>query len=200
MRTLPQRRVLDTTGVVSRASVSPWRPSLHWGTWYHLAVPRARRAGRTGSIRSKIRCGSGFPGKPDLDTILGLFPRTTGEPAFDPDEIAAKAKSLRTSPEVNTGHPFLDLSVRTGLAHIDATFEGDHPKYGVGVYDRPEHDGFPPTIIAAIDALSAWGLNERAAQAVSLLADDFRPGRREHRLLRPVDQRVWTVVAHGPIA
>jgi len=104
-----------------------------------------------------------FPGKPDLDTILGLFPRTTSEPAFDPEEIAAKAKGLRTSPEINTGHPFLDLSVRTGLAHIDATFDGDRPKYGVGVYERPEHDGFPPTIIATIDALSAWGLNERAA-------------------------------------
>ncbi|MBN2294277.1 MAG: hypothetical protein JXM70_17750 [Pirellulales bacterium] len=105
-----------------------------------------------------------FPGKPDLDTILGLFARTTGEPAFDPDEIAAKAKTLRTSPQINTGHPFLDLSVRTGLAHIDATFDGDHPKYGVGTYKQARHDGFPPTIIAAVDALSAWGLNTRAAQ------------------------------------
>ncbi len=104
-----------------------------------------------------------FPGKPDLDTILGLFPRTSGEPAFDPDEIASKAAKLQTTPEINTGHPFLDLSVRTGLAHIDATFDGDHPRYGVGVYARPEHDGFPPTIIAAVDALSAWGLHERAA-------------------------------------
>ena len=26
------------------------------------------------------------------------------------------------------------------------------------------HDGFPPTIIAAVDALSAWGMNRRAAQ------------------------------------
>ncbi len=104
-----------------------------------------------------------FPAKPDLDTILGLFARTTGEPAFDPGEIAAKAKTLRTSPQINTGHPFLDHSVRIGLAHIDATFDGDHPKYGVGVYEQPRHDGFPPTIIAAIDALSTWGLNARAA-------------------------------------
>ena len=42
--------------------------------------------------------------------------------------------------------------------------KGDHPKYGIGVYEKPEHDGFPPTIIATIDALSAWGLNERASQ------------------------------------
>lgn len=104
-----------------------------------------------------------FPGKPELDTILGLFPRTTSEPAFDPAEIAAKAKTLQTTPQINTGHPFLDLSVRIGLGHIDATFDGDRPRYGVGVYERPEHDGFPPTIIATIDALSSWGLNQRAA-------------------------------------
>ena len=47
---------------------------------------------------------------------------------------------------------------------MDATFEGDHPKYGVGAYAGDEHDGFPPTIIAAVDALSSWGLGERAAQ------------------------------------
>jgi hypothetical protein len=105
-----------------------------------------------------------FPGKPDLDTILGLFPRTTGQPAFDPELIAQKAKDLRTSPPVNIGHPFLDQCVKIGLAHIDATFQGDHPKYGVGAYANSVHDGFPPTIIAAADALSAWGMNARAAQ------------------------------------
>jgi hypothetical protein len=67
-------------------------------------------------------------------------------------------------PEVNTGEPFLDLSVKTALAHIDATFQGDHPKYGVGEYGRNCHDGFPPVIIATVDALSAWGLHGRAVQ------------------------------------
>ena len=105
-----------------------------------------------------------LPGKPDLDKVLALFPRTTGQPAFDPGVIAANIAKLRPTPAVNTGHPFLDLSVKTGLAHIDATFRGDHPKYGVGVYAKDAHDGFPPTIIAAVDALSAWGLNRRAAQ------------------------------------
>jgi len=103
-------------------------------------------------------------GTPDLDQILGLFPRQHGEPAFDQRVIQANIKKLKTNPTVNTGHPFLDLSIKTGLAHIDATFQGDHPKYGVGVYSQIEHDGFPPTIIAAVDALSAWGLNTRAAQ------------------------------------
>jgi len=103
-------------------------------------------------------------GKPDLDSILGMFPRTTGEPAFDPREITERAKQISTTPKIKTGHPFLDRSIRVGLAHIDATFQDDHPKYGVGVYAQQRHDGFPPTIIAAIDALSAWGLGVRAAQ------------------------------------
>jgi len=106
----------------------------------------------------------GTAGIPDLDTILALFPRTTGKPAFDPGLIAENIKRLNPRPAINTGHPLLDLSVKTGLAHIDATFQGDHPKYGVGTYKADQHDGFPPTIIAAVDALSAWGLNERAAR------------------------------------
>ena len=105
-----------------------------------------------------------FSGPPDLDRILALFPRTQGPPAFDPQQITENIAKLHTSPAVNTGHPFLDLSVKTGLAHIDATFRGDHPKYGVGTYAQDIHDGFPPTIIAAVDALSAWGLTHRAAQ------------------------------------
>jgi len=103
-------------------------------------------------------------GVPDLDQILGLFPRQQGKAAFDPRVIQANIKKLKTTPEINTGHPFLDLSIKTGLAHIDATFQGDHPKYGVGTYGQVEHDGFPPTIIAAVDALSAWGMNIRASQ------------------------------------
>jgi len=103
-------------------------------------------------------------GKPELDAIMALFPRTTGDPAVDPRVIADNVRRLKTTPAIETGHPFLDLSVKVGLAHIDATFEGDRPKYGVGTYAQDRHDGFPPTIIAAVDALSAWGLNGRAAQ------------------------------------
>ena len=93
-----------------------------------------------------------------------LYPRTTGEPAFDPKLIAANIAKLKTNPRVDTGHPLLDLSVKTGLAHIDATFQGDYPKYGVGVYAQANGDGFPPTIIAAVDALTAWGIHARAAR------------------------------------
>ena len=104
-----------------------------------------------------------IPGEPALDQILMLFPPVTGKPAFDPQLIAENIKRLRPVPAIDTGHPFLDLSVKTGLAHIDATFRGDHPKYGVGVYASERGDGFPPTIIAAVDALTAWGMHARAA-------------------------------------
>jgi hypothetical protein len=114
-----------------------------------------------------------FVGKPDLDRVLSLYPRPAGPPAFDPALIAEKVAKLKTKPAVNTGHPFLDLSVKTGLAHIEATFQGDHPKYGVGTYAGKEHDAFPPTIIAAVDALTLWGLTPRAEQLFGYWLDHF---------------------------
>ena len=101
---------------------------------------------------------------PDLEVIRNLFPPLTGNAAFDQHVIEGNIERLRTVPEVDTGHPLLDLSVKTGLAFIDAAFQGDHPKYGIGEYGKNCHDGFPPTIIAAVDALSCWGLNSRASQ------------------------------------
>jgi hypothetical protein len=97
----------------------------------------------------------------------------TGTPAFDPDLIASKVVQLKTTPAVKTGHRFLDLSVKTGLAHIDATFQDNHPKYGVGTYAGKEHDGFPPTIIATVDALTLWGLTPRAEHLFGYWLDHF---------------------------
>lgn len=103
-------------------------------------------------------------GKPDPEQILKLFPRPLGEPAFDPKLIQENISKLMTAPVINTGHPFLDLSIKTALANIDATFQGDHPRYGTGVYAAKEHETFPPVIISTVDALSAWGMNIRAAE------------------------------------
>ncbi len=58
------------------------------------------------------------------------------------------------------------------------------------------HDGFPPTIIAAVDALSAWGIN-RPAPVVPLLADPLCPRQRHYQLLWAVDQRVRPAPAYG---
>lgn len=104
-------------------------------------------------------------GTPNLDRMLSLFPRPTiiGH-GIDPDVIKGNIDRLQTDPEVDLGHPLLDLSVKTGLAHIDATFQGDHPKYGIGSYGGSHVDGFPQIIIAVVDALTAWGLHQRAAR------------------------------------
>jgi hypothetical protein len=101
---------------------------------------------------------------PNLDAIMGMFPRATGDPAFDQETIEENISKLRPDPDIDTGHAFLDLSVKTGLAFIDATFRGDRPRYGVKQYGEDIHDGFPPTIIAAVDALSAWGIGGRAGE------------------------------------
>jgi hypothetical protein len=102
--------------------------------------------------------------QPSLDAIRNLFPPTTGDPAFDANVIAGNIERLRTTPAIDTGQPYIDLAVKTGLAYIDATFQGDRPKYGIQEYGESCHDGFPPIIIATIDALTAWGLHARAAQ------------------------------------
>ena len=111
--------------------------------------------------------------QPELDHIRSLYPPTTGDRGFDAQVIAGNIERLVTDPPIDTGHPYLDLSVKTGLAFIDATFQGDHPKYGLKHYAHPRADSFPPTIIAAVDALSAWGVYERAKQLFVYWLNNF---------------------------
>jgi hypothetical protein len=85
-----------------------------------------------------------------------------GEPAFDPEEVARSAAALSLPADARFSNQLLEQAVRVGLAHIDFTFQGNHPRYGAGAYAAPEHDGFPPTIVAAVDALTLWGMDERA--------------------------------------
>ncbi len=89
------------------------------------------------------------------------------EPAFDPDEVARLASVIHLPPAARFEHPMLERVVRVGLAHIDLTFQRDHPKYGIGKYAWAKCDGFPPVIIAAVDALSLWGNFQRAEQLMS---------------------------------
>ncbi len=96
-----------------------------------------------------------------------------GEPAFDPGQMARRAEQIALPREARFAHPLLERAVRVGLAHIEATFQGDHPKYGVGAYAGPEHDGFPPTIIAAVDALTLWGQVQRAERLLAYWLTHF---------------------------
>ena len=99
-----------------------------------------------------------------IKKVIEKYPRLKGEPAFAPELIKGNIERLRTNPEIDTGDEFLNLCIKTGLAHIDATFQGNHSKYGIKSYGQNRHDGFPPVIISAVDALTLWGINERAKQ------------------------------------
>lgn len=112
-------------------------------------------------------------GPPDLDAMAGELPHPLGDPALDPDAVARECDRIGRCVNVDLGHPLLNRSVLVGLASIDLTFEGRHPMYGRGKYGYPRHDGFPPTIIAAVDALLSWDMVSRACQVFFYWLDRF---------------------------
>ena len=57
-------------------------------------------------------------GAPDLDRALSLLPRPTIQPGVNPALVEANIERLETHPRIDLGHPFLDLSVKTGLANV----------------------------------------------------------------------------------
>jgi len=95
------------------------------------------------------------------------------EPAFDPAQIDRLANKIVLPGDMRLDHPVLERVVRVGLAHIETTFQGNHPKYGTGGYAGEEHDTFPPTIIAAVDALTLWGHTERAEELFAYWLQNF---------------------------
>jgi hypothetical protein len=105
--------------------------------------------------------------------IMHCAPLLDGKPAFDPEMIDRKAREITLPSNARFEHPLLERAVRVGLAHIDVTFVGDHPKYGVGNYASKVHDSFPPTIIAVVDALTLWGMTDRAQRLFSYWLHHF---------------------------
>ncbi len=95
------------------------------------------------------------------------------KPAFDPEEVARHAATVRLPAGARFEHPMLERVVRVGLAHIDLTFQRDHPKYGIGKYAWAKCDGFPPVIIATVDALTLWGNFRRAEQLMTYWLNCF---------------------------
>ncbi len=95
------------------------------------------------------------------------------EPAFDPSFIAEKAKQIPLPKNIIFPHPMLERVVRIGLAHIDTTFEGNHPKYGKGIYSHTCHDSFPPVIISVVDAFTLWGMAGRAEKLFGYWLNTF---------------------------
>lgn len=107
------------------------------------------------------------------EQVMQFAEPVRGEPAVDPHRINRLAAEIVLPGDAHFDHPMLERVVRVGLAHITATFRGDHPRYGVGTYEQEIHDGFPPTIIATVDALSLWGLIERAEQFFGYWLSNF---------------------------
>ena len=101
------------------------------------------------------------------ERVQACAPPLRGEPAFDPEEVARLAAAIRLPAAAKFEHPMLERVVRVGLAHIDLTFQRDHPKYGLGKYALARCDGFPPVIISTVDALTLWGNFPRAEQLMS---------------------------------
>lgn len=95
------------------------------------------------------------------------------EPAFDPLETSRLAAAVKLPAAARFDHPLLERVVRVGLAHIDLTFQRDHPKYGIGKYAWAKCDGFPPVIISTVDALSLWGNFQRAEQLMTYWLNCF---------------------------
>ena len=106
--------------------------------------------------------GGDFP-----ERVKACAPPLRGKPAFDPEEVARLAAAIRLPGAAKFGHAMLERVVRTGLAHIDLTFQRDHPKYGIGKYAWAVCDGFPPVIISTVDALTLWGNVARAETLLS---------------------------------
>jgi hypothetical protein len=61
------------------------------------------------------------------DRVRACAEPLRGEPAFDPAWIERLAVKLRLPAGARFEHPLLERAVRVGLAHIEATFQGDHP-------------------------------------------------------------------------
>ena len=106
--------------------------------------------------------GPGFP-----ERVKRCAPPLRDEPAFDPGEVSRIAARVQLPARARFEHPMLERVVRVGLAHIEVTFQRDHPKYGIGKYAWAKCDGFPPVIISAVDALSLWGNFRRAEELMA---------------------------------
>lgn len=89
------------------------------------AAPMSMKPEWLTSLQDPLRAYALRNGEPDFDEILTLYPRLQGAPAFDAEVIDSSIERLHRTTAIETGHPLLDQAVVTGLAYIDATFQGD---------------------------------------------------------------------------
>ncbi len=61
----------------------------------------------------------------------------------------------------------------SSMQMADLTMRGCRPRYGVGPYDEPRHDGFPPTTLHLALCLLEWGDFARAEDVLGCYLDAF---------------------------
>ncbi|HQK93648.1 MAG TPA: hypothetical protein PLD23_09095 [Armatimonadota bacterium] len=59
------------------------------------------------------------------------------------------------------------------LLQAVSTYEGAHPRYGLGVYAEAAHDGFPPTTIWMVWCCAEWGWWDAAREYLGYYLDRF---------------------------
>jgi hypothetical protein len=72
-----------------------------------------------------------------------------------------------------TNDPVLLDACKASIVRAMITYTGLHPHYGVEGYGAPRHDGFPPTTIALVDCLYAWGYPAMAREYFRYFFDRF---------------------------
>lgn len=75
--------------------------------------------------------------------------------------------------KVRLPEPRLEDACRAAIARARITYNGLRPKYGVGVYANPVHDGFPPTTLAMVAACLEWGLFDVARDCLDYYLKSF---------------------------
>lgn len=69
--------------------------------------------------------------------------------------------------------PLLTVTCKASIVRAMLTFSGKHPHYGVKEYGKPQHDGFPPTILSLCHCLIDWGHADLAAEYLSYYFEHF---------------------------
>lgn len=103
-------------------------------------------------------------GLPEAVALCALHLRE--EPAFDPRLIENIGENIEL-PSARFDRPIVERVVPVGLAHIEATFVGDEPRYGTDKYAESRHASFPPAIITLVDALTIWRMTAKAGRLFS---------------------------------
>jgi hypothetical protein len=75
--------------------------------------------------------------------------------------------SYPLSTGVITGDPRPQIAIDSSLALGLCTFRGLLPRYGVGCYDEPRHNSFPPATLFLVEAVLLWGKVEQAAKILA---------------------------------